>query len=59
MGEVLAYEAGGNLGDVGPEKVADIEEVLNYRRALQEAVESLNALPICGRLLRGCPKSQS
>ena len=42
MGEVLAYEAGGNVSDVGPEKIADIEEVLNYRRALREAIELLD-----------------
>ena len=57
MGEVLAYEAGGNVGDVGPEKVADLEEVLNYRRALRQAVESLESLPICGRLLKATHKS--
>ena len=52
MGEVLAYEAGGNIDDVAPEKIAVIEEVLNYRRALRESVELLDSLPICGRLLK-------
>ena len=52
MGEVLAYEAGGNALGVAPEKEADIEEVLNYRRALREAVELLGTLPLCGRLLK-------
>ena len=52
MGEVLAYEAGADLDDVAPEKVADIEEVLNYRQALRDAAELLESLPICGRMLK-------
>ena len=52
MGEVLEYEAGANVDGVAPEKEADIEEVLNYRRALREAVELLKGLPLCGRLLK-------
>ena len=52
MGEVLEYEAGVNVDGVAPEKEADIEEVLNYRRSLREAVELLEKLPLCGRLLK-------
>lgn len=52
MGEVLEYEAGVDVDAVAPEKEADIEEVLNYRRALREAVELLGGLPLCGRLLK-------
>ena len=52
MGEVLEYEAGANVDSVAPEKEADIEEVLNYRRSLREAVELLDKLPLCGRLLK-------
>ena len=52
MGEVLEYEAGANVDGVAPEKEADIEEVLNYRRALREAVELSKTLPLCGRLLK-------
>jgi len=52
MGEVLEYEAGGNLEAVAPEKEADIEEVLNYRRALRQAVNLMQKLPLCGRLLK-------
>ncbi len=52
MGEVLEYEAGANVDGVAPEKEADIHEVLNYRRALREAVVLLKGLPLCGRLLK-------
>ncbi len=52
MGEVLEYEAGGNAETVPPEKEADIEEVLNYRRGLRQAIELMDTLPVCGRLLR-------
>lgn len=52
MGEVLEYEAGENRDGVAPEKEADIEEVLNYRRALRLAVDRMNNLPLCSRLLK-------
>ena len=52
MGEVLQFEAGAELPSADPEKVADIQEVLNYRRAMREAVEGMNKLPLCGRLIR-------
>jgi Fic family protein len=52
MGEVLEYEAAGQSVEVAPEKRADIEEVLNYRRGMREAIELLRDLPLCGRLLR-------
>lgn len=50
MGEVLEYEAG--VDTVTPEKSDDIQEILNYRRAMREAVELMEGLPICGRLIR-------
>ena len=52
MGEVLEYEAGSGRETVGPEKAADIGEVLNYGRAMREAIESLGSLPLCGRVIK-------
>lgn len=50
MGEVMEFEAGSTkIND--PEKEADIEEVLNYRLALNRASQLLSELPICSRLL--------
>lgn len=35
MGEVLEYEAkGANKDDLAPDRRADINEVINYRRAM-------------------------
>jgi Fic family protein len=50
MGEVLEFEAGGNAPDEA--KINDIHEVLNYRKAMRDAVESLTKLPICGRVIK-------
>jgi len=52
MGEVLEYEAGGDTKGFDPEKTADIHEVLNYRRAMQQAIDDLQELPLSGRLIR-------
>ena len=53
MGEVLEYEAGaGPREKQEPRKVGDIQEVLNYRRAIMSAEHRLNELPLSGRLLR-------
>lgn len=49
MGEVLEYEAGKEAVD--PAKEADIHEVLNYRKGMREAVEALDKLPLCGRVI--------
>ncbi len=50
MGEVLEYEAGKETAD--PAKAEDIVEVLNYRRAIREAVQALDKLPLCGRVIK-------
>ncbi len=50
--EVLQFEAGAPATDQPPEKRADIQEVLNYRQALTEAVESLKTLPLSQRLVK-------
>ena len=52
MGEVLEYEAAGAGGSLDPQKEADIMEVLNYRRAMWQAREMLEELPLCNRLIR-------
>ena len=52
MGEVLEYEAGGSSETLDPKKVDDIHEVLNYRRAMREAVDQLQQLPLCQRVIK-------
>jgi Fic family protein len=52
MGEVLEYEAGAAPKDADPERTADIVEVLNYRKAMWRAVELLQELPLCQRILK-------
>jgi len=52
MAEVLEYEAKGGEGDLSPQKVGDIKEILNYRRALRRAKELLKNLPLCLRVVR-------
>lgn len=52
MGEVLEYEARGSNEDINSARVADIWEVLNYRKAMRAAVEMLKDLPLCQRLIR-------
>jgi Fic family protein len=52
MGEVLEYEAGGAAETFDPKKVDDIHEILNYRRAMREAVEQLEQLPLCQRVIK-------
>jgi Fic family protein len=47
--EVLEYEAGLPFGD---EKVKDIQEVLNYRRALALASDAIKAQPLSLSLMR-------
>lgn len=52
LGEVLEFEAQGELFDESTPKKADIREVLNYRAALHEAVVLLRELPLSQRLIR-------
>lgn len=56
LGEVLEFEAEGELFDESTPKKADIREVLNYRAALNEAIRLLNELPLSQRLVRGAHK---
>jgi len=52
MGEVLEYEAGGTTEAMAPKKIDDIHEILNYRRAMREAVDQLQKLPLCQRVIK-------
>ncbi len=52
MGEVLEYEAEGRLDDIPAEREDDINEVLNYRRAMWSAIELLHELPLCQRVIK-------
>ncbi|WP_246514977.1 Fic family protein [Desulfonema limicola] len=52
MGEVLEYEAEGDSGNISNEKKEDINEILNYRRAIWYAIELLEKLPLCQRVVR-------
>ncbi len=52
MGEVLEYEAGGASERLDSKKVDDIREILNYHRALREAVDRLQELPLCQRVIK-------
>jgi len=56
MGEILEYEAKGAPTDLNPEKEADINEVLNYRKAIWKAVELLKSLPLCQRVIKEAHK---
>lgn len=51
MGEVLEYEAEGDRGDIPAERKADIQEVINYRRAMRHAEQLLKDLPLCQRVV--------
>ena len=52
MGEVLEYEAEGDRKDIGEDRKADINEVLNYRRAMFAATDLLKELPLSQRVLK-------
>lgn len=52
LGEVLEFEAQGDLFDESTPKKADIREVLNYRAALREGARLLGELPLSQRLIK-------
>ncbi|MCK4486228.1 MAG: Fic family protein [Desulfobacterales bacterium] len=52
MAEVLEFEAGLVPDSSAADKTADIHEVLNYRKAMWRAVELLNDLPLCQRVIK-------
>ena len=51
MGEVLEYEARGDTSAPDSDREADIWEVLNYRKAMRTAVDMLNDIHLCQRLI--------
>ena len=52
MGEVLEFEAEGDNEQISDTKRGDIEEVLNYRKAMHCAVKLMRELPLCQRVLK-------
>lgn len=52
MGEVLEFEAEGARKKVPEEKREDIQEVLNYRKAMHHAEMCLQELPLCQRIIK-------
>jgi Fic family protein len=52
MAEVLEYEAKGDTRDLTPEKRGDIQEILNYRKALKRAEVMLAEFPLCLRIVK-------
>jgi Fic family protein len=52
MGEVLEFEAEGDSGDISSERKEDINEILNYRRAMWRAIDLLKEIPLCQRLVK-------
>ena len=52
MGEVLEYEAEKNSKGFSHEREADINEVLNYRKAMWHAIDMLKDLPLCQRVIK-------
>ncbi|WP_217968997.1 Fic family protein [Adlercreutzia caecimuris] len=50
VGDVLVYEAGKT--DVDPSKMNDIQEVVNYQRAVAQAAALMKDIPLSGRVLK-------
>lgn len=56
MGEVLEFEAEGDVAGISDARRADILEVLNYRAALRMSEKMLEELPLSQRLIREAHK---
>lgn len=56
MGEVLEFEAEGDVGGLSEARKADIFEVLNYRSAMRMAEKMLADFPLSQRLIREAHK---
>ncbi|MFB3786817.1 MAG: Fic family protein [bacterium] len=52
MEEVLEFEAGADPGRFSEDRKTDIQEILNYRRAMNHALQLLNELPLCLRVIK-------
>ena len=55
MSDVLEFEAGQEAES--PQRRADIQEVINYRTALEEAEQMLETLPLCQRVVRAAHRT--
>jgi Fic family protein len=53
FGEVLEFEATGDDDAEAKHRIGDIQEVLNYRAALREAVTLMRTLPLSQRVVKG------
>lgn len=56
MGEVLEYEAKGETTGSSSPKETDIQEILNYRKAMRVAESMLQELPLSQRVIREAHK---
>lgn len=56
MGEVMEYEAAGSIDDTSIRKTSDINEILNYRKAINYVMDETQSLPLCLRVIRGAHK---
>lgn len=52
LSEVLEFEAGMTPKEGGAARRDDIQEVVNYRKAMAKALELLRELPLCGRVIK-------
>lgn len=52
LGEVLEFEAGMTPKDASPAKRNDIQEVVNYRKAMAKALDLLQEMPLCQRVIK-------
>ncbi|MBM4095054.1 MAG: Fic family protein, partial [Planctomycetes bacterium] len=52
MDEVLEYEAGAGPVKTDSTKVAEIQEIINYRRAIMGSARRLKDMPLSGRLVK-------
>jgi len=52
MGEVLEYEAETGGPEPSPSRLADIHEIINYRRAMDTALHLMEELPLCQRVVK-------
>lgn len=57
MGEVLEFEADGDEQAFTVEKRGDIEEILNYRKAMRIAEERIGSLPLSQRIIKEAHKA--
>ena len=52
MGDVFEFEAQGDTTEISPDRKADINEILNYRKAMKHASNLLKDLPLCQRVVK-------